>query len=318
MIDRAAPRSGVVLIVSIDTEEDNWDRSRHNVTLENIETLPRVAAFCDRLRVRPTYFTTYHVATDPRAADVMREVGSGDRAEIGGHLHPWNTPPLSEPFVPRNSMLKNLPAGLQLAKIQTLTAALEEAFDFTPTAFRTGRYGLGRDTIAALLSCGYRTDSSVSPFINLAAVDDGPSFVGAPMVPYRLGPGQDVREPVPDGALLEIPLSYGFNRGPFSLWDPTRRLLEARPLRWFRLAGLAARTGLVKRLTLCPEVASVTDMLTLSRRLLEHGVPRLSPFAATAREVARLYDSIEAYLEGLSSMTAFTAATVSEAAAMLG
>jgi hypothetical protein len=331
MIDRAAPRSGVVLIVSIDTEEDNWDRSRHNVTLENIGALPRLAAFCDRLGVRPTYFTTYHVATDPRAADLMREVGNGGRAEVAAHLHPWNTPPLSEAFVPRNSMLKNLPADLQLAKIQSLTAALEDAFDFTPTTFRTGRYGLGRDTIAALLSCGYRVDSSVSPFIDLAAVDDGPSFVGAPMVPYRLGAGRDVREPVPDGALLEIPLSSGFNRGPFSLWDPARRLLESAPFRWFRVAGLADRAGLVKRLTLNPELASTEDMLTLSQRLLEHGVrhlhltwhspsltPGLSPFSATARDVARLYDAIEAYLEGLSSMTAFTAATVSEAAAMLG
>ncbi len=69
-------------------------------------------------------------------------------------------------------------------------------------------------------------------------------------------------------------------------------------------------------------------MLTLSQRLLEHGIrhlhltwhspsflPGLSPFATTARDVARLYASIEEYLEGLSRMTAFTSATVSEAAA---
>ena len=330
MIDRLATRvaDGVRLIVSIDTEEDNWDRSRHDVRLENIGELPRMAAFFDRLGVRPTYFTTYQVAIDPQAAGVMREVGSDDRAEIGAHLHPWNTPPLTEAFEPRNSMLKNLPAELQLAKIQSLTAALEEAFRFTPTAFRTGRYGIGRDTVGALLSCGYRVDSSVSPFVSLETTDDGPSFVGAPMVPYRMAAGRDVREPAPDGDLVEIPLSYGFNRGPFSLWDPARRMLEAAPLRWFRLAGLAARTGLIKRLTLCPELASVADMLTLSRRLLEHGVrhlhltwhspsfmPGLSPFAATARDVAHLYASIEEYLEGLSGLTAFTFATVSEAAA---
>jgi len=329
MIDRASPRSdGVLLVVSIDTEEDNWDRSRHGVTLENIGELRRMAEFFDRVGVRPTYFTTYQVAIDPAAAGVMREVGTGGRGEIGAHLHPWNTPPLAETFVPRNSMLKNLPPELQLAKIQTLTAALEEAFNFTPTAFRAGRYGIGPDTVAALVSCGYRVDSSVSPFIDLKAMDDGPSFVGAPMGPYRLAAGRDVREPAPDGELVEIPLSYGFNRGPFSLWDPTRRLLEAAPLRWFRLAGLAARTGLIKRLTLCPELASVADMLTLSQRLLEHGIrhlhltwhspsflPGLSPFATTARDVARLYASIEKYLEGLSRMTAFTSATVSEAAA---
>jgi hypothetical protein len=228
-------------------------------------------------------------------------------------------------------MLNNLPADLQLAKLRCLTVALEDAFDFTPRVFRAGRYGLGRDTVAALACCGYRVDSSVSPFINLEEFDHGPTFVGAPVTPYRMAPGRDVREPAPDGDLVEIPLSYGFSRGPFSVWDPARRLLEAAPFRWFHLAGLAAHAGLVKRLVLCPELASVDDMLTLSRRLLEHGVrhlhvswhsptltPGLSPFAATAADVARIYASVEAYLEGLSRLTPLTFTTVSEAAALLG
>ena len=260
----------------------------------------------------------------------MREVGHPGRGEIGAHLHPWNTPPLTEAFVPRNSMTSNLPAALQLAKIRRLTGALEEAFEFSPRAFRAGRYGLGRDTVGALLCSGYHVDSSVSPFINLEGMDAGPNFVGAPLNVYRLGEGGDVRRPDPNGELIEVPLSYGFSRGPFSVWDPTRRLLERAPFRWLRLAGLAARTGVLKRIALCPELASVGDMLTLSRRLLEHGVrhlhvswhsptlkPGLSPFAATAADVTRLYTSIEAYVDGLSRLTNVTCVTVSEAAALL-
>jgi len=148
-IDRLAPRSeGVLVIVSLDTEEDNWYRSPYDVTVENIGELRRLAAFFDRLGVRPTYFTAYQVATDPRAADVMREVSDGGRAEIAAHLHPWNTPPVAEAFVPGNSMLNNLPLELQVAKLRRLTAALEETFDQTPRAFRAGRYGLGSDTVA--------------------------------------------------------------------------------------------------------------------------------------------------------------------------
>jgi hypothetical protein len=326
------PEDGVLVIVSLDTEEDNWNRSRDGVTVENIGELRRLAVLFDRLGVRPTYFTTYQVATDERAADVLREVCDGGRGEIGAHLHPWNTPPLTEAFVPRNSMLKNLPGDLQLAKLQRLTAALAETFDFTPTSFRAGRYGLGRETVAALLCCGgYRVDSSVSPFVNLQAFDDGPTFVGAPIVPYRLAPDRDVRRPAPHGKLLEIPLSYGFSRGPFGFWDPARRLLESAPMRWLHLAGIAARTGMIKRLALCPEFQSVGDMLTLSHRLLEHGVrhlhvswhsptlkPGLSPFAATAADVDRLYASVEAFLEGLSLITPLIFATVSEAATLLG
>lgn len=324
MIDRP------LVIVSLDTEEDNWYRSRHNVTVENIMELPRLATLFERFGVRPTYFTTYHVAKAPRAAAVLREICDGGRGEIAAHLHPWNTPPLSEAFVPRNSMLKNLPAELQLAKLRSLTAALEGAFELTPTAFRAGRYGFGRDTVAALLCCDYRVDSSVSPFTNWEAVDDGPSFVGAPIAPYRLAPDRDIRQPAADGKLLEIPLSYGFNRTPFSFWDPARRLLEAAPLRWLHLAGLADRAGLLKRLSLDPEYQSVADMLTLSRRLLEQGAPHLqiswhtpslkpglSPFAATAADVARLYASVEEYLGRLSQLTPLSFVTVSEAAALL-
>jgi len=332
MIDRRDPPSdGVLLIVSIDTEEDNWHRSRHDVTTENIQELRPLAAFLGRLGVRPTYFTAYQVAVEHGAADVLREVCDGGRGEIAAHLHPWNTPPLTEAFVPRNSMLKNLPAELQLAKLRRLTAALEASFDFAPRAFRAGRYGLGRDTVAALLCCGYRVDSSVMPFVSWEEVDEGPTFVGAPLVAYRLAQGLDVTRAAEGGDLLEIPLSSGFSRRPFSLWGRVRHALDAVPLRPLRLVEVAARAGLIKRIVLSPEVASVADMLTLSRRLLEQGVrhlqlswhspslkPGLSPFTTTAAHVARLYGAVEAYLEGLSRITPFTVATVSEAAAVLG
>jgi hypothetical protein len=320
----------VIVIVSIDTEEDNWHRTRTGVTVENIAELRGLAAFFDRLGVRPTYFTTYQVAIDARAAATLRDVSAGGRAEIGAHLHPWNTPPLDEAFVPRNSMLKNLPADLQRAKLKRLTAALEQAFGSTPRAFRAGRYGLGRETVAALLAGGYRVDSSVSPFVDLASRDDGPSFVGAPMAPYYLAADRDVTQPAAGGTLLEIPLSYGYSRGPFGFWDPARRFLESPPWRALHLAGLAARTGIVKRLALTPEETSVQDMLTLSRRLLEHGVPHLqvswhsptlqaglSPFARSSADVARLYSSIEGYVDGLSRIAHVTFATVSEAAAAI-
>jgi len=320
----------IPLIVSLDTEEDNWNRSRTGVTVTNINELRRQARFFERLGVRPTYFTSYHVAIDPCAAEVVQEVVDGNRGEIGAHLHPWNTPPTSEAFVPRNSMTKNLPGALQLAKIRTLTRALQDAFGQPPTAFRTGRYGIGPETVSALVACGYQVDSSVSPFVSLESVDDGPTFVGAPIVPYRLTPGDDVRQPASDGPILEMPLSYGFNRGPFRVFDPLQRCLEARPFRWLRMPGIAARTGVTRRISLSPEFQSVADMVTLSARLLDHGArhlhvswhtpsltPGLSPFTATAADVERLYATIEGFFDGLGSLTPFRFMTVTEAAGLL-
>jgi len=309
----------VLMIVSIDTEEDNWYRSRERVTCDNIRELARQATFFQRFGVRPTYFTSYQVAIHPAAADVMREVGP--RGEIAAHLHPWNTPPLAEAFAPRNSMLKNLPLSLQLSKLQTLTDTLDETFGIRPRAFRAGRYGLGTGTVAALLRCGYRIDSSVTPFISWEDFDDGPSFVDAPLEVHRLGPR---------GEIIEIPLSCGFNRGPFPLWGRVRQAFDVAALRPLRLVGLAARTGICKRIVLSPELASVDEMLTLSRRLLERGVRHLhltwhspslkaglSPFTPTQADVLRLYGLIEEYFDRLSQITSLTFVTVSEAAAIL-
>src|SRR5213083_1872202 len=131
--------SGTIrLIVSIDTEEDNWRPRRDGVTIENIRELPRLDALFQRLGVQATYFTTYQVATREWAAAILRGLRAGG-AEIGAHLHPWNTPPLEEPFVSRNTMVTNLPHTLQVAKLKSLTAALAESFGERPCVFRAGR-----------------------------------------------------------------------------------------------------------------------------------------------------------------------------------
>ena len=320
---------GVFMIVSIDTEEDNWYRTRQ-VTCENIRELLRQEAFFDRLGVRPTYFTTYQVARHGWAARVIQEVAASDRAEVAAHLHPWNTPPLTEACTPRHSMLKNLPAELQHAKLRALTLELEQVFGAAPTSFRAGRYGVGRETVAALLDCGYRVDSSVTPFVSWEEFDDGPSFVGAPLDVYRLAPGREVTEPAEDGPLTEVPLSCGFSRTPFTRWQRVRGALDRPSLRRFHLLGIAARAGICKRIVLSPELASARDLLTLSRRLLEQGVrhlhlswhspslkPGLSPFTSSHADVDRLFGTVETYLEQLSQLTPLRFVTVSEAAEAL-
>ncbi|MGE5801443.1 MAG: hypothetical protein ACM358_04235 [Gemmatimonadota bacterium] len=293
----------VLMVVSIDTEEDNWYRSRERVTCENIRELEHQARFFDRLGVRPTYFTSYQVAIAPAAANVISVVGP--RGEIAAHLHPWNTPPLSEAFVPRNSMLKNLPGELQRAKLETLTTTLAETFGLRPRAFRAGRYGLGASTVAALQRCGYLIDSSVTPSVSWEDCDDGPSFVGAPRDAYRLAPDRDVTRPAAGGDIVEVPLSCGFTRGRFRVWRRTRTMLS-------------------------PELASAGEMLALSRHLLECGVrhlhltwhspsliPGLGPFTRTQADVQRLYAVVADYLDRLARITSPTFVTVSEAAAIL-
>jgi len=319
----------MLLIVSIDTEEDNWHPCRDGVTVENIRELPRLDALFQRLGVRATYFTTYQVAIRDWAAAILREL-HGAGAELGAHLHPWNTPPLDEPFAPRNTMLKNLPAALQLAKLEQLTLTLREALGGRPVAFRAGRYGLGPDTVTALIRCGYRVDSSVTPFVSWEDYDDGPTFIGAPLDSYRLAGGADVRVPQPDGPLVELPMSIGYSRPPSTMWVGLHRALSTPALRPLHLRGIASRAGIVKRISLSPETDSVRDMLTLSRRLIDAGLrhlhlffhspslrPGLSPFAPDGAGVERMYRSIATYIEALARVTTLRFVTVSEAATLL-
>ena len=321
-------RSGrdVLVVVSVDTEEDNWVATRSGITVENIREVRRLQRFFDGLGVRPTYFTTYQVATQPWAADIVREACAHGRAEIGAHLHPWNTPPIELPLTPRITMMKNLPPELQLEKLRRLTGTLGDTFGARPTAFRAGRFGLGAGGVSALLACGYETDSSVTPFVSWEAVDDGPTFVGAPLNAYRIAEGQDVRVPVPGGSLVEIPFTCGYTRWSSSHWPLVQRVLSAPLGRAIRVPGILARLGVVKLTMLSPEFESVRDLLALSRGALDGGVrhlhlsfhsvvlrPGLSPWTTSAAGVDRVFATIAGYLEGLSKMASVRFATVTEA-----
>ncbi len=321
----------VLLVVSVDTEEDTWIPTRAGITVENVRELRRLSRFFDKLQIRTTYFTTYQVAIRPWAVAILREVCDGGRAEIGAHLHPWNTPPVEEPLSPRNTMMKNLAPELQRRKLEQLTSMLGHAFGAPPTAFRAGRFGLGVETVPALVACGYQVDSSVTPFVNWEATDDGPNFVGASLDAYRIGTGRDVRVPAADGPLVEIPITSGYNRCMPRWWPGLHRVLHNRPARALHVPGVASRLGFAKRTVLLPEGESVRDMLALSRGALEGGVrhlhlffhsvalrPGLSPSTASAKDVERMYAKIESYVEGLCHMTRLRFATVSEACRALG
>jgi len=329
--EAVGPNREALLVVSVDTEEDNWVPARAGITVENVRELKRLSGVFAALEVRATYFTTYQVAIRPRAVAMLREICDGGRCEIGAHLHPWNTPPVQEPLSPRNTMMKNLAPELQLEKLKRLTAAHENAFGAPPTAFRAGRFGLSTGAVSALLTCGYQVDSSVTPFVSWEATDDGPTFVGAPLNAYRIGEGQDVRVPMPCGPLVEIPLTCGYTRFSSSRWPLVHRLLHARPARAVRVPSLVARFGVAKLTILSPEAGSVRDLLALSRGALEGGVrhlhlffhsvvlrPGLSPWTPSAQSVERIYATLARYLEGLSKMVSLRFATISEARLALG
>jgi hypothetical protein len=330
MRPEASVASEIVFLVSVDTEEDNWTPTRDGITTENVRQLPKLNAVLERLGARPTYFVAHSVATEERSSRVIADLAICESVEIGAHLHPWNTPPLLEPLVPRNTMLLNLPAELQRAKVERLTSALEQCMNgLRPISFRAGRWGFGTETIGALLDSGYLVDSSVTPFANWASFH-GANHDGAPVNAYRLDKGADVRCGIEGGRLIEIPVSFGFNRSPLDFWRAVHQKLGSSAGRAMLLNRLAAATGLLHLVTLSPETDSVDDMIELTRALLTSGAhhlhlyfhspsltPGLTPFTRTANDVARFYAAIDEYLQRISAFVRPRFATVSEAAALL-
>src|ERR671922_839019 len=97
------------LFITIDTEEDEWGEyqsSGHHV--ENVKQLSRLQEIFDHYGAVPTYLVTYPVVKNGHARELLGNILSRNRCEIGTHCHPWNTPPFEEELNKRNSMLCNL------------------------------------------------------------------------------------------------------------------------------------------------------------------------------------------------------------------
>lgn len=319
----------VTILVSIDTEEDNWVPAQNGVTVANIRELPRLDRLLERLGVRATYFTAYQVARTPWCAEIIRDLAQNERAEIATHVHPWNTPPLSLPLILRNTMMANLPRDLQRAKIETVTQALHKATGRRPVTFRAGRWGFNASTASVLLDLGYRTDSSVTPLRSWEAFE-GPSHIGAPLNVYRLDGRGDHRVPAAAGGLMEVPMSWGYTH---DAWKAISLLDRVASRKLATRLGLARALGLLhvmNRVVLSPEVEALPDMLRLADRLIARGVrhlqvmfhspslvPGLTPFSATSGDVDRLYDRLAGFIEGVAARGPVRFATVGAAAESL-
>ena len=148
-------------LISIDTEGDDiWSRPRE-VTTRNARTLPRFQELCERFGFRPTYLVNHEMALD----EVFREFGrdglARDVAEIGMHLHAWDTPPV-EPLGPRDwydqPYAIEFPPGLIARKAELMTRLLEDTFGQAPTSHRAGRWGFDESYAGTLLRLGYEVD----------------------------------------------------------------------------------------------------------------------------------------------------------------
>ncbi len=76
------------LVVTIDTEEDNWSNYGSKPVLTNIRKLVALQRMFDRHGVRPTYLVSYPVATDRESVSILRGFQEEGKCEFGAHVTP--------------------------------------------------------------------------------------------------------------------------------------------------------------------------------------------------------------------------------------
>lgn len=312
------------LVVSIDTEEDNWlPYSPTGYATENAGRIPRLQRLFSEFGVRPTYLVTYQMASSQNAAAILKEIHEAGDCEIGTHCHPWSQPPYEERHVIENSMLCNLPEELQARKIEHLHRTIQDRFGITPTAFRSGRWGYSPAVASTLRSLNYEVDSSVTAYTDWRDCH-GPDFSAIPPAPYRFDP-PNVYAHKQDGPLLEVPASVSYLQRDAAFSHAVSEGIRRSPLRRLRLLGALDRLRLLNKVSLSPEMSSVADMVALVERMRSQGhqlvtmwfhsstlMPGLTPFVKTEEDARMFLDKIRQFLVLMRDMDVETI-TLSEA-----
>jgi hypothetical protein len=212
----------------------HYPRTPPGVT--NVAELERLAFIPREFGLPLTLLVTYQVARDPAAVRVLAQWRERYGAELGLHLHPWNTPPFLNLPHPEPVPSERLPRGLLRDKFATLLDLFRAELAVTPRSFRMGRFDAGPRVFSLLSEFGLQVDSSVAP---LTRKNPDPLCFLAPADPFPL---DDLG--LQASNLLEVPITMV----PLVAGAPPRlaRLAAALPPIWggrlqnlFRYVGVA-------------------------------------------------------------------------------
>jgi hypothetical protein len=293
-------------LITIDTEGDNLWAGPRQLTTRNSHYLPRFQALCERFGLKPTYLTDYEMALCPVFAKFAADACRRNAAEIGAHLHPWNTPPLrpltedDDRYMPYAT---EYPPGLIAEKLAVLTDLLVSRFSAGMTSHRAGRWGFDGRYARVLAEAGYLVDCSVTPGISWKLSPGrpggagGPDYTSAPRDAYFLD-FDDIRRPG-SSTLLEAPVTI-MAAAP-KLVERLRQSLPQRaylrralsriypPLVWLRPNGKNLRQMLAALAMAVQEERSHVEFMLHSSELMPGG----SPYFPDAESIEALYRDLD-------------------------
>ena len=316
--------------VTIDTEEEwDWDAGWPVTknSLRNISTTPDFHALCKSHGARTTWFTNWSVMNDDEARATILDVTANEDAELGMHIHPWLTPPISpdDNTSARQSFLHNSPPEIIQQKLDTVWQKFTE-HGCRPRTFRGGRYSCGPEIQKFLQhpERGFIADASVVPFTTWD--DEGaPDYRDRNLQPNRLQPVQEG-----GSAMWEIPCTLAYTRNSMEFWADAFDLIEHSFLRHFRLNGMLSSAGIVRRIWLNFECTPAKEMIALLSFLEKINVPCVTltlhssslmkdgnPYSATQKSVDEIFECVEQVLGWLAENKSYSPATIAELAQQL-
>ncbi len=292
-----------ILSVVVHTEEEfEWSRdvSRAAIGVEHMRHIGRVQDIFDAFGIVPNYVIDYPIASQPLGYEALRRYQDEGRALIGTHLHPWVSPPLSEPLIRANTYPGNLSREMEYEKLRVLTETITQNLGRRPLTYLAGRYGNGGNSAAILEQLGYQVDISVAPPIDYSD-DGGPDYSGYTAQPFWFG-----RE----RSLLGLPGAGSYAGWLKSAGTPFYRFITHPRLSWARLPGITSRLRAFERIRLSPEDYTLPEMQRLTHAMLADGQrifvfsfhspsvePGHTPYVRDTAGLHRFLDKTRGYFE---------------------
>lgn len=210
-----SPGRDIRLVFSVDVEEEGLFSGRYAATgngVSNVGALSRLKFLTSEFGMPLTLLCTWPVLSDPGCARLLRRWQDELGAEIGCHLHPWNTTPLDQPQSVAWTASEDMPVELLDAKLGSLVRACAEVSGRAPLSFRMGRFDLGPKVRELLPMHGIRVDSSMVPLRFVAGL---PDYFRMPADPFPLpcGGGRELTE----APLTVVPVLRGLDTAAYAL-----------------------------------------------------------------------------------------------------
>jgi len=213
------------LIISVDVEEEglfSGEYARIPPGVGNVAQLRRLEFIPREFGFPLTLLVTYQVARDAAARRVLEHWRDHHGAEIGAHLHAWNTPPLIDLSEPEPVRSERMPLPVLRDKLAHLVAAIKDSLGVAPRSFRMGRFDWGPKLLSLLPEMGLQVDSSMVPLDQKVG---GPRHFLAPCDPFRLAVPGSSGPPLVEAPLTMVPV------------------LAAAPRLFYRLSGAFSGPG---------------------------------------------------------------------------